>query len=46
MAGSERIEESEHSYPSLLPNKQPWNYDGFANNMVQRIPVEVRSPIG
>jgi hypothetical protein len=32
--------------PSLLPNKQPWNYHGFANNMVQRIPVEVRSPIG
>jgi DMSO/TMAO reductase YedYZ molybdopterin-dependent catalytic subunit len=24
------------------PLEQPWNYHGFANNMVQRIPVEVR----
>jgi sulfane dehydrogenase subunit SoxC len=24
------------------PLEQPWNYHGFANNMVQRIPVDVR----
>jgi sulfane dehydrogenase subunit SoxC len=26
------------------PLEQPWNYHGFANNTVQRIPVEVRRP--
>jgi sulfane dehydrogenase subunit SoxC len=26
------------------PLEQPWNLQGFANNMVQRVPVEVRPP--
>jgi DMSO/TMAO reductase YedYZ molybdopterin-dependent catalytic subunit len=26
------------------PTEQPWNLHGFSNNMVQRVPVEVRSP--
>jgi DMSO/TMAO reductase YedYZ molybdopterin-dependent catalytic subunit len=26
------------------PLEQPWNLHGFSNNMVQRVPVEVRSP--
>jgi DMSO/TMAO reductase YedYZ molybdopterin-dependent catalytic subunit len=26
------------------PLEQPWNLHGFANNMVQRVPVEVRDP--
>ncbi|MGA9159903.1 MAG: sulfite oxidase [Actinomycetota bacterium] len=26
------------------PLEQPWNLHGFANTMVQRVPVEVRSP--
>jgi DMSO/TMAO reductase YedYZ molybdopterin-dependent catalytic subunit len=26
------------------PLEQPWNLHGFANNMVQRVPVEVRPP--
>jgi DMSO/TMAO reductase YedYZ molybdopterin-dependent catalytic subunit len=26
------------------PLDQPWNLHGFSNNMVQRVPVEVRSP--
>jgi hypothetical protein len=25
------------------PLEQPWNLHGFANNMVQRVPVEVRA---
>ena len=28
------------------PLEQPWNYHGFANNVVQVIPVEVRAPAG
>jgi sulfane dehydrogenase subunit SoxC len=26
------------------PIEQPWNLQGFSNNMVQRVPVEVRAP--
>ena len=26
------------------PLDQPWNLHGFSNNMVQRVPVEVRAP--
>jgi DMSO/TMAO reductase YedYZ molybdopterin-dependent catalytic subunit len=26
------------------PLEQPWNLHGFSNNMVQRVPVEVRTP--
>ena len=26
------------------PLEQPWNLHGFSNNMVQRVPVEVRAP--
>jgi len=26
------------------PLEQPWNLSGVLNNMVQRVPVEVRSP--
>ncbi len=28
------------------PTEQPWNLHGFANNLVQRVPVEVRAPSG
>ena len=26
------------------PLEQPWNHHGLANNMVQRVPVTVRTP--
>ncbi len=29
---------------NIQPLEQPWNLHGFSNNMVQRVPVEVRSP--
>jgi sulfane dehydrogenase subunit SoxC len=32
------------AHGNTQPLEQPWNYHGFANNMVQRIPVEVRAP--
>jgi sulfane dehydrogenase subunit SoxC len=31
---------------NIQPLEQPWNLHGFANNMVQRVPVEVRTAAG
>jgi DMSO/TMAO reductase YedYZ molybdopterin-dependent catalytic subunit len=32
------------AHGTTQPLDQPWNLHGFSNNMVQRVPVEVRAP--